>query len=194
VLGFDLSLSRLLYARRHLDQHDEGAASLFMAGLDRIPLADASVDVVLTLHSLEPNGGREKAMMTELLRVARRHLGLVEPSFELGGDETRAWIERHGYVRGLPGTLTQLGYPARVVEPLGIVGNPMNVSALIIVDKESASDPSSVQFVSPISNMPLVRRHDCYFCPDDGHAFPIIAGIPCLTIENAVLASKLDQF
>jgi hypothetical protein len=48
-------------------------------------------------------------------------------------------------------------------------------------------------FVSPISGRELVKRDDCWYCPGDGHAFPVIAGIPCLTLENAILVSKLGQ-
>ncbi len=59
VLGFDLSLSRLLYARKHLADHGRPDVVLFTAALDRIPLASASVDVVLTVHAVEPNHGRE---------------------------------------------------------------------------------------------------------------------------------------
>ena len=47
VLGFDLSLSRLLFARRHLAENGFENVKLFTGDLDRIPLASESVDVVL---------------------------------------------------------------------------------------------------------------------------------------------------
>ena len=46
---------------------------LFTSDLDRIPLASESVDVVLTIHAVEPNHGREEPILSELLRVARKH-------------------------------------------------------------------------------------------------------------------------
>ena len=58
VLGFDLSLSRLLYARRHLAEQGQRDVALFTAALERIPLASNSVDVVLSMHAVEPNHGR----------------------------------------------------------------------------------------------------------------------------------------
>lgn len=193
ILGFDISLSRLLFARKHLAEHGADKIVLFTGKLDRIPLAGASVDVVVTIHALEPNHGYEELLLAELLRVARRHLVLVEPSYEAASREARARMDRLGYVRGIPETLKRLGYSPRV-ERFPYNTNPLNEAALIIVDKpEQAPKADAPQFVSPISGRNLLARRDCWYCPDDGHAFPVIAGIPCLVVENSVLVSKLEQ-
>ena len=194
VLGFDLSLSRLLYARQYLAEQQQRDVALFTAALDRIPLASDSVDVVMTIHAVEPNRGREDAILRELLRVARRHLVLIEPSFELASAEGRARMERLGYVRALPAALERLGHPAARIEPWPLNANPLNPAALIVVDKHGSRPDSVPAYVSPISGRALVPREHCWFCPDDGHAFPMIAGIPCLTVESGILASKLGQF
>lgn len=190
VLAFDLSLSRLLFARRHLGDHAK-TAELFVGDLAAIPLADNSIDCVFTVHAVEPNGGREQEILSELLRVAARYLVMVEPSFELGSEATRQRIMEHGYVRGLPDILAALGHKPVRFERWGIDANPRNEAALIIVEKKGA--PTKV-FASPISGGPLIRRRDCWYCPDDGHAFPIIEGIPSLEVESAVLASHLGEF
>jgi hypothetical protein len=193
VLGFDLSLSRLMFARKYLERNGVPDVELFTGALDCVPLADASVDVVTTMHALEPNHGQEKAILAELLRVARRYLVLVEPSYELGDETTRQRIEAHGYVRGLPDALRELGYPAQRVERWELDINPRNQAALIVVEKPNLGVQAK-GFVSPLSKRPLVRRPDCWFCPDDGHAFPVISGVPCLTVDSAILASKLGEF
>ncbi len=190
VLAFDLSLSRLLYARRHLASHGQGA-ELFVGDLSAIPLADNAVDCVLTVHAVEPNGGRERRLLSELLRVAARYLVMVEPSWELGSESTRRRIEQHGYVKGLPAVLESLGHKPARFERWGIDANPANQAALIVVEKREAARKA---FVSPISGGVLQRRPDCWYCPEDGHAYPVIQGIPCLTVENAVLASHLGKF
>jgi len=194
LFGFDLSLSRLLFARRNLEASGGHDAELFCGGLENVALSDGAVDVVLTVHALEPNYGREEEILTELLRVAGRALVLVEPCWELGSAATRARMERHRYVQGMPDILRRLGYPASRVEKWHLDVNPENEAALIVVDKGVRSTTRAAQFISPISRKPLVRRTDCWFCPEDGHAFPIISGIPCLTTESAILASKLTMF
>jgi SAM-dependent methyltransferase len=192
ILGFDLSLSRLLYARRHLEGFNR-QATLFTGALNRIPLPDASVDLVFTFHAVEPNRGREAEILEELLRVAARRVVMVEPSYELGSPATRRRIDEHGYVRGLPETLVRLGHPPTLVERFELDVNQQNEAAIIVVDKEKRPTADQ-QFLSPISMHALERRDDCWFCRQDGHAFPVIAGIPCLTVESAILASKLYEF
>jgi hypothetical protein len=194
VLGFDLSLSRLLFARKHLMDEGTAGAVLFTGALDRIPLASDSVDVVLTVHAVEPNHGCEDVILSELLRVSGRYLVMIEPCYEDAKTEARARMERLGYARGLLAALERLGYPARRVGKWPFNVNPLNEASLIIVEKNHSRVDAPPRFVSPISGRDLICRHDCWFCPDDGHAFPVIAGIPCLTLESGVLASKLVHF
>jgi len=59
ALGFDISWSRCAEGLGWLSEN-EVSAKIFVADLFDIPLEDASVDVVYTSHSLEPNGGREE--------------------------------------------------------------------------------------------------------------------------------------
>jgi SAM-dependent methyltransferase len=192
VLAFDLSLSRLLFARRFLAQRAL-AVELFTAALENIPLADASVDLVLTVHVCEPNGGRERAVLAELLRVARRYLVLIEPSYELGSEATRRRIEQQGYVRGLPDHLHALGANLVAHERFGADLNPSNQAAVLVVDQgERPGWPGGAALVSPLTRTPLARGDGCLYS-DDGFAFPLIGGIACLLSDNAVLATHLGE-
>lgn len=194
VSALDISLSRLLFARRYLSEAGLHDVSLFTATLEAIPMADASADVVLTVHACESNGGRERELLTELLRVARRYLVLVEPSYERAGPVQRARMDEHRYVKGLPGHLRALGANIAMDEAFGADTVDYNAAAIIVVDKgEPAAPPPASPLVSPISGTPL-RRGDGFLYSDDGYAFPVIAGIPCLQAENAILAVHLEEF
>jgi ubiquinone/menaquinone biosynthesis C-methylase UbiE/uncharacterized protein YbaR (Trm112 family) len=196
-LGFDISLSRLLYARRHLHSRDARGVELFTGALGAIPLPDDAVDVVYTFHSIEPNGGREREVLTELLRVTQHHLVLVEPSNELGSPATCEHIERHGYVKNVRATLEAMGCNVVRFERWGLDTEPKNEAALIVVEKKprptgfAAKLPS---LASPMCRLPLTRRADCMYSEEDGMAFPIVAGIPCLLPNNALVATKLSAF
>jgi uncharacterized protein YbaR (Trm112 family) len=193
VLAFDLSFSRLLFARRHLDQNSQ-RAELFTGALDRIPLESESVDVIVTVHAIEPNHGNEDAILAELLRVARQRLVLVEPNYEMASAEGQARMERLGYVIDLPGRLRRLGYAPSRFERCPHNSNPLNEATLIVIDKPASGVRTAAPvFASPISGRRLLSRPDCLYCPEDGHAFPVIAGIPCLLVENSILASKLGE-
>lgn len=193
VLGFDISLSRLLWARHHAETH--GVTGTWFTGtLENIPLADSSVDLVFTSHALEPNRGRERAMLQELYRVARHYVVLREPSDELGSDATRAHIEKHRYITGLAATARSLDYDIVLHEPWEIDPNPHNAAALLVLHKATSDHaPAAPALVSPISRRPLIEADGGLYCPEDGMAFPRFRGIPCLLADNGIFASQLTS-
>lgn len=194
IWAVDLSLSRLLFASRHLSKNGIAGVQLFTGSLDNLPLSTGSMDVVLTVHAVEPNRGREKQILSELLRVARRYLVMIEPSFELGGDATKSRIERQRYVKGIPDVLKELGANIIRYERWGMDVNPSNEAALILVRLSESKPAAQHILASPVSGHPLQRLMDCLYCRDDGHAFPVVLDIPCLVADNAILASKLGDF
>jgi len=193
VFGFDLSLSRLLFAQKYLAERKRNV-TLFCANMTNIPLPDDSIDIVCTVMSMEPNHGREREILAELFRVTRRYLMLIEPTYELGSAQTKRHIIQHGYVRDLPNHITKLGYKIATHEYLGF-SHPDNENALIVAEKrEKLPTTRNVKFVSPISEKSLEKHENYLYCKEDGYVFPIINKIPCLVKENAVLASQIHRF
>jgi ubiquinone/menaquinone biosynthesis C-methylase UbiE len=87
AFGFDVSWSRVAEGRKWLAENGQ-EASLFVADLLNIPLADGSVDVVYSSHSLEPNRGKEEEALRERLRIlVERHLLMT------GSARARALLE-----------------------------------------------------------------------------------------------------
>ena len=192
ILAFDISLSRVLYARKLVNQVTDRTIKLFTARIDAIPLPNASVDLVFTSHALEPNHGQELKLLSELLRVTRNQLIMVEPTYELGNRKTRRRIEKLCYIRDLPDHLDKLGYKVDRHEKWPWIDHPANEAALIIVSKQSCP-PINPNFISPMSRLPMQKRDGYFYCPGDGYAFPIVEGVPCLVPENGILVSKLDD-
>lgn len=192
--AFDVSLSRLLYARAFLDELGKNV-SLFCAELSHIPLPSNAVDAVLTVHALEPNGGRETELLAELYRVAARYLILIEPDFSLAGDAQKQRMTRHGYVTRLVETLQ--GSSGRLIrhEPWPHVVNELNRASVFIFEKAqfTAAIPES-GYASPISGGRLENRGGFYMSQEDGVVFPVIMGIPILRQRSAILASRIGRF
>jgi ubiquinone/menaquinone biosynthesis C-methylase UbiE len=94
--GFDLSWSRLAYARKWLRGNGISNTSLCSGDLHNIPFMDNSIDVVYTSHSIESNGGNEEPIIKELFRVTRKYLLLLEPAYELANSEAKVRMESHG--------------------------------------------------------------------------------------------------
>lgn len=188
ALGFDISWSRCAHGRGWL-QHKAQDAELFVADLFHIPLADDSIDVVYTSHSLEPNGGNEQAALHELLRVARRAVVLIEPIYELAGPEARERMAHHGYVRNLKATAEGLGCAVTDYRLLDFYVNPLNPSGVVCIEKSRAEGVATPVWRCPLTHSPLLRSVAAFSSPDTGLVYPVLEGIPLLCRDNAVLAS-----
>ena len=196
--GFDISWSRIKVANEWLREQFQ-VADLFVADLLNIPLADNSIDVVYSSHSLEPNGGREEAAIAECLRVARRAVVLIEPIYELASAEAQARMHHHGYVRGLRETAERLGAEVTDYRLLDQAANPLNPSGVLTLRKPGVTGAGAIPLNSsepiwqcPLSGAKLERRPDGFSAPKVGIVYPILAGVPMLRAEHAVVASHFD--
>lgn len=191
IHGFDLCWSRIAFARAWWARQTESPrVSLGVASLTEIPYADESFDVVFTAHAIEPNRGAEAAILSELFRVARRFVVLVEPAYETAGAEARARMDAMGYCRDLPGTAKALGIEVVSSEPFEGPSTTLNPAAVTILRKDSQAPPVVPEYACPAYRTPLDRLEDCFFSPDSMRAYPILAGIPCLRSSHAIIASK----
>lgn len=196
LLACDISLSRLKVGHRFAERFMRGDLardlSLFVADMARLPLADSSVDVVFTSHALEPNHGRERDLLVELLRVVRRQLLLFEPSWENADELVRARMEQHGYVRDLPKHLDAAGGRLVSVKPLPNPLNPMNPTYCYVVEpvnRESQPSFPDQAFQCPRSGYPLQKQQSYWWNQEGGWAYPEIDGIACLREKHGVLMS-----
>lgn len=193
----DISFSRIKAGRAFVSKvmAPEQAARLhpFVGNLFSLPFLDNSIDVIWTSHALEPNGGKELEALSELFRIAARHVVLFEPSYEKNSDEGRARMDRLGYIRDLPGAIAKAGGELLDVVPMKVVSNPLNPTHAFIckAPQRDAAKPAS-PWACPDTRMPMQARGDCFFSPASRLAYPIIAGIPVLRAEQAVLASSLE--
>ena len=193
--GFDLSWSRIAIAKGWIDEKSV-KARLFVSDLFSIPLADSSIDVVYTSHSLEPNGGKEELAIKELLRVARKAVVLVEPCYELAPKEAQQRMHEHGYVRGLKAAAESLGANVADYRLLDVCANPLNPSGVIVLIKSAASyardeDPTRI-WQCPLTGSPLTEKEDYFYADTAGIAYPVLQSVPLLRPEHAVIASKLS--
>jgi len=192
--GFDLSWSRVAYAKHWLQSQCVSNATLCTGTFLYIPFADNSIDIVYTSHSIEPNGGYEEPILQELFRVARKFLILLEPGYELANDEARRRMDFHGYCKNLKGIADSLGYNVQEHQLFfPYTSNPLNPTAITIIKKDEDNNPSSHILACPKLKTPLEEIADMLFSSEALMVYPIVGGIPCLKIENGILASKYKE-
>lgn len=187
--GFDISWSRIVCCRHWLQNNDCDAAFLSIASLLNLPYLDNSFDVVYTSHTIEPNGGKEQAILQELYRVTSRYLVLLEPGYELASDEAQKRMEHHGYCRGLVECAKSLGMQVLKHELFPHTANPLNPTAITIIVKDATANPASPKLACPHFGYPLIDGGDSLFSPESLRAYPKIQGIPCLRSQDGIIAS-----
>lgn len=192
-MGFDVSWSRIAVARDWVSQNGVSAA-LFVGDLFHIPLANESIDVVYTSHSLEPNGGKEECAIAELMRVARKAVVLIEPIYELASEQARQRMSEHRYVKDLKKVAECLGATVVRYELLSLCSNPLNPSGVVLLEKSNPPPrPSQITWQCPLTDAPLRECPDYFLSDQTGIAYPILNGIPLLRPQHAVVASLLGS-
>jgi SAM-dependent methyltransferase len=175
-LGFDISLNRILTARDFCMKHSF-MPNLFVADLFRIPLADNSIDVVYTFHSIEPNGGRENEAIEELKRVAAKRVILIEPDYYHASEEAQARMEKHGYIK-----LNPEGFDYTPLHDVSI--NPLNPSGMWVYEK---NEISNLSWAYPGTNDTNVKGLHNKLFPDQGRMFHSYDNIPIFLGEGTLL-------
>jgi SAM-dependent methyltransferase len=197
VFAFDISWSRIDSGRAFLKSRVHRKAmdiTCFVADIGRIPLRDNSVDIVISNHALEPNGGREAELLSEVFRVASRKAILFEPSYEINSTEGKARMERLGYVRGLRDAAAELGATLEGFVPMPIIDTALNTTACHVFVPPRHGEPKArdheAVFSDPGQDTPIYLDHGSYFSPALGVSYPVIDGIPILRMESAILTSR----
>lgn len=192
--GFDLSWSRVAYAKRWLESKNISDVTLCTGNLLNIPFSDNSIDLVYTSHSVEPNGGKEKPILEELYRVARKYLVLLEPGYEFANEGGRQRMDMHGYCKNIKGISEFLGYNILKHEIFPYTSNPLNPTVITIIENIDSKGAADDILACPRFKTRLEEIDGMLFSPEALVIYPVLANIPCLKVENGILASKYKEF
>ena len=189
IHGFDISWSRIACCREWLSNQDCADAHLSVASILHTPYLEDSFDVVYTSHTIEPNGGNEVAILTELYRIASQYLILLEPGYELADEEARARMKRLGYCTGLVDHAKALGMNVIKHELFAHASNPLNPTAITVIAKNPNAPSATPKLACPGYLTPLSDYSESLYSSDSLRAYPKIKGIPCLRPEDGIIAS-----
>ncbi len=198
VLAFDISWSRLSKGKIFFEENTTLKninLETFVADMKHIPLHSKCVDVVTSIHALEPNGHNLHEILSELFRVAKRKLILFEPSYELGSQEGKQRMDRLGYVKGIESAVEKLGGKVSDLVPIENSVNPHNVTACYVIEPplNDLVHLDKPEFCVPGTNYCLDRSGEFFMSKDTGLVFPIFDGIPILRNQYGILATaKFD--
>lgn len=196
VGGCDISWSRIKSAQLFSKSFYNGGSVIdFVVGdMCCLPCANNSFDVVFTHHAIEPNGGREKQILSELYRVTNKYLVMIEPAYELIADsKIRKRMEEHGYVKNLYSSAKELGLNIITWRLYDNCVSELNPPGLMIIKKNDNRDSEIGEWSCPLTKTRLEKCSGTYYSKESLLAYPIIGGVPLLTRDNAVVATKFDD-
>ena len=199
MYGFDISWSRIFEGNKIINEH-QSKTNLFVADLFSIPLADNSIDIIYSSHSLEPNAGKEELAIRELLRVARDKVILFEPIYELANKEQQDRMDSHGYIKNLKDVSELFDVNILMYETVPIYSIELNRSGVIVLEKKNKKNIGSQNkaldqdiWQCPVTDQSIQRHQDLFFNEKVGLAYPILRGIPLLQKDHHIIASKITE-
>jgi uncharacterized protein YbaR (Trm112 family) len=191
--GFDISYSRIQFGRQYLKSKKMDDTLLFTGNFFNCPVQDDAIDIVYSNHSLEPNGGNEREILTELYRITRKYLVLIEPIYELAGEQGKVHMDKHGYVKNIHKIALELGYKVvdyRILFKGNFQGHNNTGVVLIEKNSETLDKREDIKPLGcPITKLPLSLHKGHYYCQDSLLLYPVVNNIPCLLPENAIVAT-----
>ena len=193
LYGFDISWSRIRCGGDYLSEggiHIEAA----VGELAHPPYRSSSIDVVYTSHAIEPNRGREREIISQLYRVARKYLILLEPSYENASNDGKKYMDKHRFCMNIEKTVNDLQY--EVLEYRQFVSfNELNPTWLMVIKKDHTGgmvedvDGLHEVYACPSCEQSITLIDSNYYCSHCFMIFPVIRGIPCLLRDKGILGS-----
>ena len=195
VFAFDISWSRIYLGKKFFEKNikdKKTKLSLFCADIKSIPLKSNSIDVIISIHALEPNGKNLSYLIKELFRVVKKKLILFEPSYELSSLKAKKRMNKLGYIKNIKSIVENLGGSLAEMIPIKNITNRLNQTACYIVYPPKKFDniqKDKFFFCAPGTNLPLKKDQNFYVSKEIGLAYPIFKEIPLLKKSSSILAS-----
>jgi len=74
-----------------------------------------------------------------------------------------------------------------------VICNPLNPTELTIIEKDIVTDEPQHVLACPKHKTQLQRIGDVFFSPEALTVYPILSGIPCLRVDNGIVASNYPE-
>lgn len=186
--AFDISWSRLSFASAN-SRNLKTDINFAVANMSNIPMATSSIDTVLTIHAVEPNGGKEIEIVRELARVAKKYVILIEPDFDSASNDQKTRMQRLSYIGSLNDAIK--ASKLTIVDRISLRNNsnPLNCASVYILKTDAKKEESRelAGWVDPIFHAELTK-FEGGLRNQEGLWYPILREIPFLRQEDAKFA------
>jgi ubiquinone/menaquinone biosynthesis C-methylase UbiE len=135
LTGMDISQNRITVGRRYFKSGLDAVAFAETSITGDTGFADASFNLVYSIHCLEQIAYETKAAVREMHRISSDRIVMIEPVFENGSMLQRCYLVVSDHTRILLKSIHELGYHLLRNEVVPVQSNLVNQSTLLVIAK-----------------------------------------------------------
>ena len=190
----DVSFNRLLVGsnelKKKLTKKNYNKFKIFCNSDNNLPFKDKSIDLVLTVHALEPNNQYKYKIFNELLRVSKLGIILMEPHYEISDVKQKKRMIKFDYIRGIEKILRLKKIKYHIIEKKFHLNN-FNKSSIFVLKNNLTKKKQHDNFVDPIKKNDLIKKDNFLYSKKTFRAFPIINDIAIFNEDSQIFLPNL---
>jgi SAM-dependent methyltransferase len=190
----DISFNRLLVGsnelKKKLTKKNYNKFKIFCNSDNNLPFKDNSIDLVLTVHALEPNNQYKYKILNELLRVSKLGVILMEPHYEMSNVKQKKRMIRFDYIRGIERILKSKKIKYHIIKKKFHLNN-LNKSSIFVLKNNLTKKKQRDNFVDPIKKNDLIKKGNFLYSKKTFRAFPIINDIVIFNEDSQIFLPNL---
>ena len=190
--AIDLSFNRILAGRNYIREKLGKDVKVAKANAISLPFPDNHFDLVFSRHALEHMPQDYQGAIDEMVRVSRKAVVLLEPSYELGNISQKLKMISSDYVRGIKRYFDSKAMDLEEYHLLPI-GPAFNRTALYVYLKTINASNENVPFTMdfcPKCKVKMIKHSDGLYCQQcEAHYF-VFEGIPVLDTKCSIGISQ----
>ena len=195
-LANDNSLNRLIIGknnlRKYLNKNDFKKFEIFCNSEYKLPFKENSIDLVFTIHSLEPNNKIKEKIFDELYRISRHGIIFMEPHYEIASKKQKKRMVNLDYVRGFERLLKNKKINYQIIKKKYHINNE-NISSLFIIKKKKTNKKNNHRFVDPLDLTELKDFKKYFYSKNNFRIFPIIDDVKIFNNDTQLFLPSIKK-
>ena len=187
MAALDIAFKRLDKGNKFLKKRKINLDYLVKGDAANLPFADNSFDLIYTSHCLEQVPHLFDEIIKECVRVTKKYVVLIEPSYEFGSDITKDHIYKKGYPKISNKSFKQDNYKIILRKGLPIKSLINGTEIIILKKKEKKKESLSNIYVCPSCKNYLKKDKNKLLCQKERIFYTIKSNIALLEKNDGKL-------
>ena len=194
--GIELSYSRLKFADNNLSMiKGISSRTLIKGDASEVIFNKNSFDLVITLHSIEPNGDSQGSkILHNVINSSSKYVLIFEPDYLTAPEPMKKRMKDNGYTCNISEELEKIK-SIRVVNKfnLDIQMKENNLTTCWMIEKLDKKKNEEVKMICPFTNDVLIDYSDMKYSSSSGLAYPIMDNFIFLNKDDAIFLRKASD-